>query len=961
MESSTRWKIRILVWLVLTGAVVAALIHLVGVSDSMPYRFTYEGKQWELAEPAWLWLAALAPLFYLIQGFSLSDMSRLQQAISLLLRTVIILLLALALTRPRTVTEHRRVCTVFIVDASDSVSPAQLEEARKYIQQVHKRRGINLVKIITFAQRPHMVDIPEKAEQFPKLKRHGSGQGAASDLQAAIQLAYGLYPAGYIRRMVIFSDGIQTKGDLMTEVFKIAADKKESRIRIHHRVFAERPRDEVLIRDIALPKKVDVGKPFVLQANVYSSHNTTATFTLKYGVAPNEMYWNERERVKKVTLKPGLNPINFEAQVHERGLYAFVMNMQLPQESRGDGTKHTRDHIKENNRAVAIMTVKDKPKVLLLEGGRGGAARVAPWVSLMAQEDIKVEVRPAYGLPSRVWGLKKYACVIFSDVGANFVGMGKMAALDSYVRNHGGCFIMVGGDNSFGSGGYYRTRIERMLPVRMDTEKSRNQPSVAMVLVIDRSGSMSGQNIEMAKEAAKASAMMLSSSDQIGIIAHDSGAIPIIPLTRASNRLRIQNAIATITADGGTDIYPAYEMAASWLRASNARIKHVIVLSDGQSPNRERIWALAEEMRSSRITTTAVGIGSGVDRALLQTMARNGGGRYYLTDNPSNIPKIFTKETSIASRSGIVDAAIKAVQVRTAAFLRGVNIKAAPLLRGYNPTKAKYGADVFFITNPYGEPLLARWRLGLGKTAAFTSDIKGRWANAWFNRWTHGLKQLWAQLLRDTMRSRTYQQFPMYTTVESGRIKVVVDAVDKHDTFQNDLDSVVTVFDWWAPSRKRRVKLKQTAAGRYEGTFTMHRYGAYVLEADHRKVVKLKPRKPGGKPRIYRETIAKSFGSVTLSYPREYLQLQPSRKECTADPSVCPGLQLLARASKLTDGVALGSAITSVNTIFNPGRAKELRYEERWHYLLYLLLGLLLLDVLLRRIRLFGYRPLRAA
>lgn len=956
MDRATTWKIRILLWLVLTGAVVGALAHFVGFGDPLPWQFQWRGQDWELAEPAWLWLLAVVPLLVLLQGFSLTDLRWQQEGLVLLLRSLAIVALALALTRPRTVQEHRRVATVFVVDVSDSVSPRQLREARRYIQDVWKRKGKNQVKIVTFAQRPRVVDIPESGSPFPKLERHGGGQGAASDIQAAVQLAYGLYPAGYIRRMVIFSDGIQTKGDLLAEAYK-ANDYK---VKIHHRPFTADPREEVLVRDISLPKKVDVGKPFKLQANVYSSHTVRATFTLKYGTSPNEMYWNERERAKTVTLKPGMNPVVFSAEVHEPGLIAYVLNMKLPKEKPvTGGAPRVRDHVRENNRAVAIMTVKDKPKVLLLEGH--GTSQVAPFVRMMAQEDIKVEVRSGWGLPSNIWGLKKYDCVIFSDVRASYVGLQKMAALDAYVKNHGGCFIMAGGDDSFGSGGYYRTRIERILPVRMDTEKSRNQPSVALVLVIDRSGSMGGQKIEMAKEAAKASAMMLSASDQIGIIAHDSQAIPIIPLTRASNRLRIQNAIATIHADGGTNIHPALRMGYDWLRSSNARIKHVIVLSDGQSPNRERIWSLAEEMRTSRITLSAVGIGYGADRTLLQTMARNGGGRYYFTNDPNNIPKIFTKETSIASRSGIVDEAIKAVQVKTASFLRGVNIKGAPLLRGYNPTKAKYRADVFFVTNPYGEPLLARWRWGLGKTAAFTSDIKGRWAYAWLTRWLHGFKRLWAQLLRDTMRLRTYEQYPMYTEVSSGRVHVVVDAVDKKDTFQNELSSQLTVYDWWAPARKRRIPLEQTAAGRYEATFTMHRYGAYVLQARHHKRYRAKPRKKGGEPRTYKQQVAESFGSVTLSYPREYLQLQPTTRECRRDPTVCPGLQLLRRATATSGGQTLGRAATAYKTIFDPGAEKELRYKEMWHWLLYLAMALLLLDIIMRRLRLFGYRPMRAA
>lgn len=955
MTRSTRWKIRILASLVFVGVVVALLAHYVGFGDPLPWRFEWRGASWELAEPAWLWLIALTPLLVLLQGFSLTDLRWLQETLVLILRTLAICALALALTRPRTVTEHQSVCTVFLVDVSDSVSPEQIQEAQSYVEDVYKRRGNNLVRVVTFAQRPRKVDIPE-AGPFPTLERHTEGQGAASDLQAAVQLAYGLFPAGHVRRMVVFSDGIQTKGDLLAEAYKAA----DHGVKIHHRPFTAEPREEVLIRDITLPGKVDVGKPFHLQANVYSSHTTEATFTLQYGSSPNEMYWNERERSKTVTLKPGMNPVVFTAEVQEPGLIAYVMNMDLPKEpSPSGGPPRSRDHIRENNRAVAIVTVRDKPKVLLLEGH--GAAHVAPFVRLMQQEDIQVEVRGPYGLPSSVWGINRYDCVIFSDVRADFVGLQKMAALDAYVRSQGGCFIMSGGDDSFGSGGYYRTRIEGMLPVRMDTEKSRNQPSVALVLIIDRSGSMSGQPIEMAKEAAKASASMLTGSDQIGIIAHDSNAIPIIPMTRASNRLRIQNAIATITADGGTDIFPALQMGYDWLRSTTARIKHVIVLSDGHSPNRERLWSLSEEMRTSRITLSVVGLGNDVDRTLLETMARNGGGRYYHTIDPNNIPKIFTRETSIASRSGIVDAAIKAQVQKTASFLRGVDLQAAPILRGYNPTKAKYGADVFAITNPFGDPLLARWRWGLGQTVAFTSDIKGRWAQGWLAHWMHGFKRLWAQLLRDTMRVRSYEQYPMFTQVDSGKVHVVVDAVDKKDTFQNDLDSELTIYDWWAPARKRTIPLKQTAAGRYEATFTMHRYGAYVLQASHRRVVRAKGAKPGQPVKTYKQQIAESFGAVTLSYPREYLDLQPTSRECRREPSACPGLQLLGRVSAVSGGILLGASQSATATIFDAGKEVELRYVEMWHWLLYLAMLLFFADIVLRRLRLFGYRPLRVA
>ncbi len=964
MERATRWKIRTLVWLALTAGVLAGLYHFVGWDTVMPWRFVWRGEQWELSEPVWLWLLALVPVVFLLRGFSLSDHSRFQQAVGVGLRSALLVVLALALARPRTLTEHSRVCTVFLVDVSDSVSPKQISEARRYIQKVYERRGKNLVRIVTFGKRPRAIDIAEGATKIPRLRplqakrvaRAGSQPspaasrgpavgGTASDLQAALQLAHGLYPAGYVKRAVILSDGIETKGDLLSEAGR-AADRG---LRIHHRLYRAAPREEVLIRDLALPKKVDVGKPFKLQANVYSSHTTRATFTLKYGAAPNEMYWNERERRKTVTLKPGLNAVVFTAEVKDPGLMAYVVRMTLPKQKRSNGTLGVRDHVKENNRAVAILTVKDKPRVLLVEGhGRG---RVAPFVRMMRQEDLQVEVRSGYGLPSSVWGLKKYDCVILSDVRVDLVSQTKMAALDNYVRNHGGCFIMAGGDDSFGSGGFGRTRIERMLPVRMDVDKMNRKPSVALVLVIDRSGSMgAGGKIEMAKEAAKAAAGGLGARDEIGVVAHDSNAIPIIPLTKAANRMRIMSAISTISSGGGTNIYPALQTSQRWLLSSRAKVKHVIILSDGDSEQASELPVLAEAMKGQRITVSTVGVGSGYNRVLLERIARAGGGKSFFARDPRQIPKIFLKETQRVSRTGVIDEAVKAVAVKSAAFLRGVSIREAPLLRGYNPTTIKHGADLYLRTQPFGEPLLARWRLGTGKTAAFTSDIKGRWAYAWLARWMHGAKRLWAQLLRDTMRVRTYKQFPMFTSVKDGRVHVVIDAIDKRDTFQNGLDSVLTVYDWWKPSRKRRVKLRQTSAGRYEGSFTMHRFGAYVLQADHRRVTTVRT---GARSKIRRTTLAKSFGAVTLTYPPEYLQLQPSQRECRSDPELCPGQQLLGRASALTGGTSLGEPTVSARTIFDAGKIRLLRYRERWHWLAYLMLALVLLDLLLRRSRIF--------
>jgi hypothetical protein len=293
----------------------------------------------------------------------------------------------------------------------------------------------------------------------------------------------------------------------------------------------------------------------------------------------------------------------------------------------------------------------------------------------------------------------------------------------------------------------------------------------------------------------------------------------------------------------------------------------------------------------------------------------------------SNVPKIFTKETSQVARSALVEEAIGVQVVKRVELLDGTGIESAPPLRGYVTVKPKPMSEQILATTR-GEPLLARWRVGLGQAVAFTSDVKNRWAIDWL-RWP-GYGKFWAHLVRSTMRhtpgqsgGATGASFDLAVDLDPPHAHVAVDAVSADDKFLSGLDSTLQVIDPAHPQKPVEVPLGEIAAGRYEGTFSMDRYGAYLLRVLHRQ---------NG------TEIAESAGTVSLPYPREYLALPPDEA-------------LLQRVASITGG----RAHPTPAQLFDPGAEKVTFHRELWPFVLWACALLLLVDVASRRMRLtFG-------
>jgi len=434
---------------------------------------------------------------------------------------------------------------------------------------------------------------------------------------------------------------------------------------------------------------------------------------------------------------------------------------------------------------------------------------------------------------------------------------------------------------------------------------------------------MQGEKIEMAKESARATAEVLDPADLLAVIAFDNVPQTLVRLQRASNRLRISSDIAKLHPGGGTNILPALQEAYSILGPTNAKVKHVILLTDGQAAS-EGIPELVDDMRQSRITVSAVGVGD-ADKNLLSMVAEHGEGKFYMAENASELPKIFLKETSEVQKSSLVEDLVTVHVQKRVEMIEGTGVEASPPLRGYVTTKPKDTAEVVLVSDR-GDPLLARWRVGLGQVVAWTSDVKNRWAKAWLT-WT-GYPRFWAQVVRATMRHRQYESYDLRAEVVSGRARVVVDAVGPDDRFVNGMDTTLEIVDPRDAKVKRSLPMDQTAAGRYEAEFPVDRYGAFLLKAVHKRDGRV---------------VAESLGAVALPYPAEYLRATP-------DP------EPLRQAALVTGGTA--GPTPQQMFARTPGEKIE-THRDLWPYVLLAVACLFLVDVYLRRVRLFGYRPLR--
>ncbi|HKU41316.1 MAG TPA: VWA domain-containing protein, partial [Polyangiales bacterium] len=644
------------------------------------------------------------------------------------------------------------------------------------------------------------------------------------------------------------------------------------------------------------------GVPFTLRVRLRSDVATRVTARLYAQTDPPRL-----ESTRELELPAGSSEHGFTTTAASPGRVEYRLRISAA----------AADRQPQNDAASAAAEVPGSPRVLLIDGEPQLLAAAA---RALRERGFTPELVTPGAAPRSVDALAGYAFVVLSDVPLRDLHREFLDALRRYVEEFGGGLLVAGGTQGFGLGGYQGSALEQLLPVRTAGEEQREEASLALALIIDCSGSMTGSKLELARKAASLTAQALADPDLIEVIGFSSAPDRRVRLQPASNRAAIAQSISRLAASGGTQLYPALDAAHRDLRAAQARLKHAILLTDGQTQE-SGLEDLASSMRADGITLSSVGLGSEVNRPLLETLAGLGGGRAYFPEDAGSVPQIFLSEARRYQRPNAIDRSTLVYAREHAGFLDGLVLRSAPALSGYVTTQAKPRPAQIILETERGDPLLARWKVGLGYVLAWTSDLKPRWSSAWL-AWPSFARFL-SQLVREHMRSSDLETLPLEATLEADRVRVVVDALGAEDAPENGLEGSVRLLA--RSAEVARAALHQTAPGRYEAELPLSSFGAFTLEA--------------GLFRAGRQ-LAQARGRLARPYAQEYAFSSGQA-------------HLLARASALTSGQQLRDAPRAFEA-----RGRSVRLQQAaWPLLAWLALAFFLIEQCVRHTRLFGTTP----
>ncbi|NMB90707.1 MAG: VWA domain-containing protein, partial [Chloroflexi bacterium] len=718
-----------------------------------------------------------------------------RELVALALRVLICLCLVGALAGAQLVSRVDSLAVVFLVDRSDSVSPAaqaaQLDYVRRSIQDMgpDDQAAIVAFGADALVERP----LSPAREQGEIASLPASGQ---TDLAAAIRLGMALFPPQSARRMVILSDGFETRGDALAAA-RLAA---ESGIQIESVQTGSLPDAEALVRAVDAPQYLQQGENFDLHIDLYASRAMPAQVQV---LSAGRLLYSGAQQ-----LKAGDQSFSLPLTAETAGYQRYQVQV-IPQA----------DAYYQNNSLSTFVQVAGPPQVLVVAPPAGeptgldNQARpeeATHLVQALRAAGFQVEQVEPVDLPGDLLGLAPYAALTLVDVPARELAPEQMQAVQSYVRDLGGGLVVVGGPTSYGVGGYYHTPLEETLPVEMQLKDEQRRPTLAMVFIIDHSGSMAttssgATKLELAKEAAIRSVSLLYPTDRVGVIAFDESAAWVVPMTELSDPASVQNAIAGIGVAGGTDILAGLQAMANVLPGDPASVKHAILLTDGGA-DPAGIPALVRRLHDEDgITLTTIGVGPDA-ASFLPTLAEIGGGRYHFAANPGSIPSIFTEETSLVMRSYIVEHPFYPAQAGSSPILSG--IPALPQLLGYVGVTAKDTAQTILVSD-LGDPILASWQYGLGRAVAFTSDATGRWAQSWLG-WDQ-FAGFWAQTVGSAIRDRAPAVLDMRVQGQGPTTRLVVEAQDQAGAYLNGYKMEARLVD--PDGQAHTLHLEQVAPG----------------------------------------------------------------------------------------------------------------------------------------------------
>ncbi len=750
-----------------------------------------------------LLLFIFLPIVWYI-GYPRMAFRRRRDTISLVIRTALVILILLALAGIQIVRQVDRLAVIFLVDASDSIGTTLQEEQIAYIESAVVDKPIDDEWAIIVFGANATIDTPFiNVSDVPPIQSTVLGNN--TDIEEAIQTAISLFPADARRRIVVLSDGIQTIGNAEAK----ARLAEASGVEISYVLFAREATADVRIAEFTSPARVNEGQTFDINISLQADVPTNATLLIYSG---NQLIDDEN-----VVLSAGRNNYTLQQVSDTTGFLNFSAQVIVDGEN---------DTFTQNNTLGTFSQVVGQPRVLLISTDANEIVNLLP---ALEGAGLIVDVIDPANLPSDTGALAIYESIIIANVPASALSELQMERIQSYVRDLGGGMVFVGGPESYGPGGYYRTALEETLPVETQIRDQERLPRLTIAYLVDSSGSMGissdglFSNLDVAQRSVNLSISFLQPTDRAGVFTFEAEGAIVAPFQDVLDGVALQEQVNRLGAGGGTDILAGLETAERYIVEETTDIQHLILITDGGS-SPANLVAKAQTLNSERgITLSVIAIGQNSPNFLRQ-MANAAQGNFHEVANINQIPNILAQETVLATRSYIEEGTIPLTRVSNNPMMDGIG--AVPTLQGYVATSERVTAQVVLRSpEPFGDPILATWQYGLGRTVAFTSDATGRWASNWVG-WSE-FSRFWGQVVNYSITENAGSNIETRVTMVDGIANIVVDARSESGNFLNNLSLQASIIK--PDNRAESVRLQQTAPGQYTANFEPDTEGSYYL------------------------------------------------------------------------------------------------------------------------------------
>ncbi len=891
----------------------------------------------------------LVPVVWYISCESLSSMGSFRRFFALAFRTLVMMLIVSALAEMQFLRTNDRMTVIYLLDQSESIPKPVRESMVKWVKRnVTEFRSVaDKAAVIVFGS-DAAIEVAPLDDDLPLAGRLETSvydlRPDATNLAQALKLAQATFPEDSSRRIVIVSDGNENEGDSQSliQVFE------EEGISVDVAPVQLRQRAEVEVDKVAIPSDTRKGQPF--DASVVINNLGQPTTEDDAVVGGKLRVWRRQGKdtqlisEQEVELPPGKRVFQFRNVIEEEDFYEYQAEF-VPDNPNVD------DVLAQNNRATAFTHVLGSANVLLIEDWEN-QGNFETLVERLRDQEINITVQTSDQLFTSLAELQRYDCVILADVPRSSGNVDVQTnfsdeQIDILVRNTQklGCgLIMLGGERSFGAGGWANSELEKAMPVDFQIYNAKVVPVGALAMVMHASEMAQGNYWQkiISREALK----VLGPHDYCGVV-HWEGreewlwGKPRGLIKVGRNKDKMMARLSQMTPGDMPEFDPSLAMAvASFAQlgaAEGAATKHMIIISDGDpSPPTQKTLQAFKDL-GVKVSTVAVGTHGPAGSTLLSRIAKFTGGRYYVVKNPKALPRIFQKETMRIARPLVKEKpGLMPIVSYQHEILKGID--AMPPFDGFVLTSKKENSLVDVILkspepgdNPAGRDnntLLASWTYGAGRTVAFTTDAGHRWTTDWTN-WD-GYDQFFGQMIRWAMRpTGNNGKFSVATQIKNGEGKVIVTAIDEEDNLINFLDIGGDVI---LPDMKSAdMDLKQVAPGRYEGTFDATAPGSYFVALA-----------PGPK-----------YGSlrtgVNVPYSAEYQDRETNQELLSSLANVEIGGEP-GKIHPINFEQTIPSVSENDSNTFRPSPVKQISTQDIWPLLLLTAGCLFLADVFVRRV-----------